>query len=189
MRSKADVGLPGHTKKPRRPSTGCSSGERREITYAPLNRVCHDSGVYSSFDEPTSPRADPREHRRTAQRGHQHQGFHRCRPFGRSIGSSKRRRHPSPGQRRRPFLVGVRTKAIWRSRHRLHRPYCSSNRERQHRRRYKRARPRMACRDDSWVDEYPHQHDRHHRGADLSRHRPWQSGREEVRVEFPPLVR
>jgi hypothetical protein len=36
MRSKADVGLPGHTKKPRRPSTGLSPGERREITTAPL---------------------------------------------------------------------------------------------------------------------------------------------------------
>src|SRR5664280_166461 len=46
MRSKADIDCLTHglTKKPRRPSTGFSSGERREITNAPLNRLCHDSG-------------------------------------------------------------------------------------------------------------------------------------------------
>jgi hypothetical protein len=42
-----------HAKKPRRASTGSSSGERHEITNAPQDRSCHDSamlGVRDSLD-------------------------------------------------------------------------------------------------------------------------------------------
>jgi hypothetical protein len=48
MRSRADMGTSWKDhlrKKPRRPSTGLSPGERRENTTAPLNGLCHDSAL------------------------------------------------------------------------------------------------------------------------------------------------